>query len=603
MGNRKYLYLDQLVVWSDNPRHGPLETENISEVEAINILIDVVGTDKMYNLIADIFAFKGLLGNVNPVVVQNEEKFLVYDGNRRVSALKILDNPSIVENYELQQKVYTLIENEEISFINKVFVYITDEDEALEIMDKTHSGEQQGIGMISWEPYQRDISLYRHGKSLKYPFAYSVAIALGYNIKSFDAIPYTDLDRLFGSTVLRNHFKLSESTSEFPTRAEYIVGMLIKYKSKKKFRSYSRYFNKTDSESDGPMKEFCEWVMEQEKKKRNFYFKSQPIELFIDESFTLEMLHLEIFDSNQKVIQYSPTELKIKYITPNGISAETLSMSETGVWEVQIEFKGELHSEKVTIYELLSPKIDFNSSVFFGKGNTIDLRKLMIRATNGHGKDVSSSVEIKADEYVDIVGDVFTTNNSIDTYQIEYSFIDITGAPFSRTKEITITDKNNPLLAENRDTPLLSYNGSCRLINISEVVNKLINEINSLDFDDNVCILTTSLRTLLELSFDEIQIKKKIPFSKGADFQQRIDEFKAEMLPNRLSDLCNRFPVDLPSYNTEKNNIILINPVELSSLLNLAAHKSVKRIDVTKIAELARKIIAPILVYISLLLK
>ena len=158
-------------------------------------------------------------------------------------------------------------------------------------------------------------------------------------------------------------------------------------------------------------------------------------------------------------------------------------------------------------------------------------------------------------------------------------------------------------MAENKNAPLLSYNGSCKLIDISEVVNKIINEINDLDFDENVCILTLSLRTLLELSFDELQSRRKISFTKGADLKKRISEFKNEMLPNKLSDLCDRFPDDLPSYNTEKNNIILINPDELSSLLNLAAHKSVKRIDVTKIAEVAQKIITPILVYISLLLK
>jgi hypothetical protein len=70
-----------------------------------------------------------------------------------------------------------------------------------------------------------------------------------------------------------------------------------------------------------------------------------------------------------------------------------------------------------------------------------------------------------------------------------------------------------------------------------------------------------------------------------------------------LSKLCTDNPRELPSFNTEKNNLNLIEPTKLSSLLNLATHKSISRIDVTKVAETARKEIAPLLVYISLLLK
>ena len=59
MEDRKYLALDELVVWAENPRHGLQEIEDkLLEQEVINVLIDVVGTEKMYNLIADIFASK-----------------------------------------------------------------------------------------------------------------------------------------------------------------------------------------------------------------------------------------------------------------------------------------------------------------------------------------------------------------------------------------------------------------------------------------------------------------------------------------------------------------------------------------------------------------
>ena len=141
MDDRKYLNLDELLVWSDNPRHGLQvdEAKEVSEEEVINILIDVVGTEKMYNLIADIFASKKLMGNVNPVVVLKGGKYYVYDGNRRISALKILKNSSIVEDIPLRTRVASLINGENVSFADKVFAYITHEEEALELMDKDKS--------------------------------------------------------------------------------------------------------------------------------------------------------------------------------------------------------------------------------------------------------------------------------------------------------------------------------------------------------------------------------------------------------------------------------------------------------------------------------
>ncbi len=606
MENRKYLNLDELLVWSDNPRHGPQEGENFSEEEAINILIDVVGVEKMYNLIADIFATKKLMGNVNPVVVLGDNKYFVYDGNRRVSALKILKNPTIVENDNLRSKIIKLIGDEDVSFADKVFVYITDEDEALEIMDKTHSGEQQGVGMISWEPYQRDISLNRREKALKYPYAFSVAQALGYNVKSFDKTPYTDLDRIFGSKILRDHFLISEESNEYVARAEYVVGMLVKYKAHKRFRSFSRQFNITDaSMPDGPMLDFCKWVDSQEAKKKDFYFKTNSVDVFTDESFSFEKLNLQILNAEKKAIPFKMDELRIRYRTPNGIAVDSVDTSDTGDWETHIEFNGEVHSEKIVVKPLFTPKIDFVSKKLIGQGNTVDLRKLMIRATNGHGQNVVDVVRISSVGQVaaEIFQDIFTADNPVARYQIAYAFDDITGAPFSVTKEIEVVDKSNPLLAENKNAPLLSFNGTSTLINISEVVNKLVYEINNLEFETNICVIATSLRALLELSFDELHTKNKLIFSKKGDLKVCLEEFRAFLLGGELTRLCNQHSRDLPSYNNEKNCVEQIDSVFLSSYLNLAAHKSIRRIDVTKVAETARKSIAPILVYTSLILK
>lgn len=605
MEDRKYLPLESLVVWSDNPRHGlQVGAEDFSEIEVINILIDVVGSDKMYNLIADIFASKKLMGNVNPVVVLKEDKYYVYDGNRRISALKILKNPTIVEDEELRARIIRLINDEDVSFADSVFVYITGEAEALEIMDKTHSGEQQGVGMLSWEPYQRDTSLNRRGKALQYPYAFSVCQALGYTMKSFGKIAYTDIDRLFGSKPLREYFSIDESAADYATKVEYIIGMLLKYKAKAGFRSFSRQFNASGAtNSDAPIMAFCQWVEEQERSKNDFYFATSTVELFADEPFSFDMLQLHINDANKCEIAYELKDITIEYISPNGIRCEAVSNSEIGDWQVEITYKDEKHTEKISIMQLLPPKIDFDGKNLFGQGNTVDLRKLVIRATDGHGKNRKDDLVISAVGPAEIIKDIFTATNPIGTYQIAYAFTDINGAPFSTTKEIRIIDRANPLLVENRTAPLLSFNGASTLIDISEVVNRLVYEINSLNFKHNICVISTSLRALVELSFDELHTKGKLVFTNKGNLETCIEEFKGLLLGGELSKLCTTYKKELPSFNNEKNCVEQLDPSFLSSYLNLATHKSISRIDITKMAEIARKAISPMLVYISLILK
>ena len=231
-------------------------------------------------------------------------------------------------------------------------------------------------------------------------------------MKSFNSIAYTDIDRLFGSKPLREFFAIDECALDYPQKAEYVIGMLIKYKEKRGFRSFSRQFNTSGSTSnDAPIIAFCKWVEEQEKSQKNFYFRSCPVELFVDEPFSFDMLQLHINDSQKCEIAFAPEDISVEYLSPNGMEADAIINTEIGEWHVDINYKGEKHTETVFIKQLLSPRVDFDTKKLFGQGNTIDLRKLVIRATDGHGQNRKEELSISAVGDADIVQDVFTANN------------------------------------------------------------------------------------------------------------------------------------------------------------------------------------------------
>ena len=84
------LKISELVNYYENPRHAI----GSSEEDTLKKLFDAVGIQYMLNLAEDVQR-NGLLGNQQIVVVYSEtiHKYVVYEGNRRVAAIKLLLAP------------------------------------------------------------------------------------------------------------------------------------------------------------------------------------------------------------------------------------------------------------------------------------------------------------------------------------------------------------------------------------------------------------------------------------------------------------------------------------------------------------------------------
>ena len=164
MGQLEPIAIKNLLIWTDNPR---MASENIlQESEAIRILIDEVGLDKMIELAKDIFKH-GLNSHRQPIVVSNNDgTYNVYDGNRRISTIKCI---------LAGEMHFKHIENEiGLTLETELLVYVTDVNEALRLIDLEHAGELDGRGLISWDPFQRDYAYVQNNQKPFYPYAFVV---------------------------------------------------------------------------------------------------------------------------------------------------------------------------------------------------------------------------------------------------------------------------------------------------------------------------------------------------------------------------------------------------------------------------------------------
>ncbi|SDF96710.1 ParB/Srx family N-terminal domain-containing protein [Desulfovibrio legallii] len=174
-----------------------------SQRECIGLMFVDKRAEHIISLAKDI-ADRGL--SPNPIVVVKNEKggFTVKDGNRRVTALKLLNNPAEApDNY--RATFSALSENANTKISDSISCYLTDEETALSFMELSHLGFQGGIGQIKWGSNEKDNLNEYKGIKLQNNVARSVLAYLkNIGISDIDKAKITIFQRLFQDKEVRD---------------------------------------------------------------------------------------------------------------------------------------------------------------------------------------------------------------------------------------------------------------------------------------------------------------------------------------------------------------------------------------------------------------
>ena len=147
-----HVAIDNLKIAKDNPRFEPKKTED----QALEIMINSLA-NKFINLVQDIFD-KGLNPSKIPIVIPDEGdagKYIVCEGNRRVAALKLLANPSRLDELKIsdkhRDKLKVLCENAQGEALSEINCAISNQEDANYWVALEHTGENDGIGVVRWD--------------------------------------------------------------------------------------------------------------------------------------------------------------------------------------------------------------------------------------------------------------------------------------------------------------------------------------------------------------------------------------------------------------------------------------------------------------------
>lgn len=208
-GEIKKIHVGELVNYYENPRHAIGSTEE----DTLKKLFDAVGYQYMLNLAEDIQK-NGLLGNQQIVVVYSEtiQKYIVYEGNRRVAAIKLLHAP---DKFKFLDKA-TIERAKRIgaqgNIPDVITCYITSEQEAFFIMERTHSGEDRGRGVKQWTSKEKEAFKVRQNKKGNISYLIDFYIKKYFNgFEITKILPFTTIQRIFNNREVKKQIGLDSS--------------------------------------------------------------------------------------------------------------------------------------------------------------------------------------------------------------------------------------------------------------------------------------------------------------------------------------------------------------------------------------------------------
>lgn len=206
----KKLPLKQLTVNSANDRHGELE----NETSAISWLFTHHET-YMRNLAKDMAATGEIFEP--PLLFPSGSTYIVFDGNRRVTCLKLMTEPNRAPSTELQEFFRSTAKSWKGVLPKELVCQVeTNRERIDDILYRRHTGTQGGVGRSPWTDRMTATFVERTGKGGGPNVADEIEKRLkAANMLPKKRIPWSTANRLLSSEGLRNRVGISMSKGRF----------------------------------------------------------------------------------------------------------------------------------------------------------------------------------------------------------------------------------------------------------------------------------------------------------------------------------------------------------------------------------------------------
>lgn len=539
--SRKEMSVSSLALKLNNYR---FPNSALNEQDAIVQMIKLrkVGPEKIINLINDI-----INNNIfeDFIVFKEDNLNVVYDGNRRLTAIKLFEEKNLIHIKEIYPKLYKYItkikaENDLSKLKVAVKIY-NDKDSMLNHIERLHSGELQGVGRIRWEKAEKENFLKETSPTKKQTFS-NQFMSLLENKEEHrkllnKIIDYSNLstyDRIFGSSQLKQRI--------FKLKPRQLINM-----------NNVDNFNK--------ICEIIEYFIDNKGTVGDVYSKDDIVLYFQQiEPITTDSSHEK--KSPDKVPPIDEEKKDDDKINPINNDKEVKDVEKP------------VNDDKMNTYRLILKLKKYKITI--NQYEDYDLSQLIDEATDNKGINLKQNVkfflENKLIKNNELSGDTVPGKHSI---QVKLENNNESKSALLSV-QIKTAQKNPyvfPIDSEQLFTPVSSFVKNNPTIQISETVDQIINEIRSLNEPERYPLLiASSTRQLIERTFDILIQTKSLNYTKAdsTNFIKFYNEFKTNhKLISRIAAGPN-----ILSFQETKNFIVSVDPEWLFSFLNLITHNS-----------------------------
>ena len=206
----RQILLESLLINRANDRHGELENETAAiawlfhnfELHMRNLTKDIVSSGEVFE---------------PPLVLPAGENFVVFDGNRRMTCLKLLKSPRRAPATDLQEFFEEQRAKWSGNFPRMIQCQVElDRDRIDDILFRRHTGNQAGVGQTTWDDRMKSNFVNRTGVGGGFNAADEIENRLALaGMLPRKKIPRSTLNRLLSAEAFRNRVGFTVNKGKF----------------------------------------------------------------------------------------------------------------------------------------------------------------------------------------------------------------------------------------------------------------------------------------------------------------------------------------------------------------------------------------------------
>ncbi|NQT67445.1 MAG: hypothetical protein HQ569_07720 [Actinobacteria bacterium] len=354
---KDFIDINKLIVNPENYRFDPVENEE----KAIDIMIKRKGVE-ILNLGKHIAEY-GLDEAKSIRVLEVNKKFLVLDGNRRITALKCLHSPNIIKDSKIRKCFQELSRKYKNSLLKKVNCYVYPNEYSSSMWIKLeHTGKNNGIGQDQWGAPEKERFDQKFGGKVTLAMQAIDFLRDNNTEINSDKLKISTINRLFSDPNVRDYIGIDQSEGNLRLKAseKEVVDRLktVFKKVEDENIKVKKVYDKEDR------KIFIEELFEDKPKYTNV-----PISLFSRQE--------ELTDTTKIKVKSSPLSTSRKFLIPSDC---IMHISNDRINAIYIELKRRLIVEETcnAVAILFRVFIEFSTDNYikeFKKEIPIDLNK------------------------------------------------------------------------------------------------------------------------------------------------------------------------------------------------------------------------------------